>query len=212
MNIQQFVLKFSFLFVFLFVGSAYFFAEQAFITAQLTDSSFTSLKVANAQTIPVVDLSELDFRVAVEATTVAPGEVILFRLQITNTSTYTLAPTALITTPPDNTSFSLAESSDGWLQSGTESTPCADGHPAGYTCFLTLDRLSAGETAEAIFAVVIDPDFPFDGERISLLANIYPADQQPLAPNPPPPATGQDDPTLNPAGTIDHTIFLPLFN
>ena len=169
------------------------------------EAALSSQQAAVNQTIPTVDLAELDFQVRVDATNIAPGDVVPFYLTITNTTNFPLEPIALVTMPPNHTSFSLAESTAGWLQSGGDSALCYDGTPTGFSCVMLIDSLVAGESRVSIFAVKVDPNIPSDSDAIALLANIYPADQQPSIPNHTPPVSGQDN-------SDKSTLFLPFFN
>lgn len=73
-------------------------------------TEFASTQAPANQTIPFVDLADLDFQVSVGATTIAPGDVIPFYLTITNTTNSPLEPIALVTMPPNYTSFVATES------------------------------------------------------------------------------------------------------
>ena len=168
-------------------------------------TKFSLTQTITNQTIPVINLADLDFRIRVETTTIAPSDVIPFYLTITNTTNLPLNSIALVTMSPNHTSFAAAESTAGWLQSGSDSALCYDGLPTGFSCALIIDSLLAGETIVKIFAVKVDPNIPLDSLNISLSANIYPADQQPPTPYIAPPVSGQNSPDKA-------LLFLPFFN
>lgn len=175
------------------------------------DSQTHRSRAANAQTIPIVDLADLDFAVTVGAKYVSPGEVVPFYITITNSFSLPLENFQLVTSPPAHTTFSQENSSENWLESGMESVPCADGNQPGQLCYFTINSLDADAAVTITFAVRIDRDIPANSAPISLQANIYAVGQGPTAPPlPSDPPSGQGNADGDPNRPASRILYLPL--
>lgn len=162
----------------------------------------------DSQIIPVVNLANLDFAVTAGASNVQAGDVVPFYLAITNTFSLPLENFVLVTTPPTYTTFSLIESSNGWMEIGTDDTPCIDRSPPGQHCSYMIDSMAANSAITLTFAVQIDQDIPSSNDPVSLRANIYALGAVPEVPTEQP--SGQGDNDNGPDAQPTQLLFMPI--
>lgn len=84
--------------------------------------------------------------------TAQPGDVIIYSLGYQNLGNQGVSGAVITETVPQNTQFSAANSTAGWV--------CAPGPAAGSTCSLLLGGLASGEQGTATFAVTLDDPIP----------------------------------------------------
>lgn len=84
--------------------------------------------------------------------TTAPGQGVIWTLQLANTGNQDATGVVVTDIVPANTTFDAAASTPGWS--------CAQGAPAGTLCSLGLGGIAAGGAQAAAFAVIVDPTIP----------------------------------------------------
>lgn len=81
-----------------------------------------------------------------------PGDTLVYAIEYGNSGNQDASGVVLTETVPDNTVFSVADSTAGWV--------CLAGGVAGDSCSLTIGSMSGATLATALFGVVIDDPVP----------------------------------------------------
>ena len=101
-----------------------------------------------------------------------PGDLISYRLIVTNLGDATAAGVNVREAVPGHTTFTAAHPDAGWS--------CPDSAPAGTACVLTISSLDPGDSLTLTFGVTVDRPVPLSVRSIDNAASVaHPDDENP---------------------------------